>query len=302
MNNHYLKTTHRLLLLSILLMTACSSKIQPIPSSKASLGYVTQVTQDLRSLPPPKEKIVLTIYKFKDQTGQYKENTGITYSTAVTQGATAMLIKALKEAGNGQWFTVLERESIGNLLNERKIIQQTRQQYSADKEVPGLPPLLYSPLILEGGVISYQSNSLTGGFGAKYLGVGGDTEFQRDSVSIYLRTVSVQNGQILQSIDTTKTIFSIKVDLSVFKFVALKDLLEVETGFTSNEPAQLAVLEAIEKAVHTTIIEGVLQGLWQFKDPQQASTIIANYKQEKSTDNVPYTPPVFDTESHTITQ
>ena len=302
MNNHYLKTTHRLLLLSILLMTACSSKIQPIPSSKASLGYVTQVTQDLRSLPPPKEKIVLTIYKFKDQTGQYKENTGITYSTAVTQGATAMLIKALKEAGNGQWFTVLERESIGNLLNERKIIQQTRQQYSADKEVPGLPPLLYSPVILEGGVISYQSNSLTGGFGAKYLGVGGDTEFQRDSVSIYLRTVSVQNGQILQSIDTTKTIFSIKVDLSVFKFVALKDLLEVETGFTSNEPAQLAVLEAIEKAVHTTIIEGVLQGLWQFKDPQQASTIIANYKQEKSTDNVPYTPPVFDTESHTITQ
>jgi curli production assembly/transport component CsgG len=302
MNNHYLKTTHRLLLLSILLMTACSSKIQPIPSSKASLGYVTQVTQDLRSLPPPKEKIVLTIYKFKDQTGQYKENTGITYSTAVTQGATAMLIKALKEAGNGQWFTVLERESIGNLLNERKIIQQTRQQYSGDKPAPSLPPLLYSPLILEGGVISYQSNSLTGGFGAKYLGVGGDTEFQRDSVSIYLRTVSVQNGQILQSVDTTKTIFSIKVDLSVFKFVALKDLLEVETGFTSNEPAQLAVLEAIEKAVHTTIIDGVLQGLWQFKDPQQAEAIVANYKQEKSTDNVPYTPPVFDTEAHTVTQ
>ena len=300
MNNHYLKTTHRLLLLSILLMTACSSKIQPIPSSKASLGYVTQVTQDLRSLPPPKEKIVLTIYKFKDQTGQYKENTGITYSTAVTQGATAMLIKALKEAGNGQWFTVLERESIGNLLNERKIIQQTRQQYSADKEVPGLPPLLYSPLILEGGVISYQSNSLTGGFGAKYLGVGGDTEFQRDSVSIYLRTVSVQNGQILQSIDTTKTIFSIKVDLSVFKFVALKDLLEVETGFTSNEPAQLAVLEAIEKAVHTTIIEGALQGLWQFKDPQQAQAIMAAYQEEKSSESVPYTPPVFDTESTTL--
>ncbi|MEI8209808.1 MAG: CsgG/HfaB family protein, partial [Methylococcales bacterium] len=87
-----------------------------------------------------------------------------------------------------------------------------------------------------------------------------------------------------------------------FKFVALKDLLEVETGFTSNEPAQLAVLEAIEKAVHTTIIDGVLQGLWQFKDPQQAEAIVANYKQEKSTDNVPYTPPVFDTEAHTVTQ
>jgi curli production assembly/transport component CsgG len=263
------------------------------------LGYFTQVTQELRNLPPPKEKVVLTIYKFKDQTGQYKESNapGTTYSTAVTQGATAMLIKALKEAGNGDWFTVLERESIANLLNERKIIQQTRQQYSGEQQVSTLPPLLYSPLILEGGVISYQSNSLTGGFGAKYLGVGGDTEFQRDSVSIYLRTVSVQNGQILQSVDTTKTIFSVKVDLSMFKFVALKDLLEVEVGFTSNEPAQLAVLEAIEKAVYTTIIEGTLQGLWQFKDPQQAKAIIDEYQQEKTSESIPYTPPIFDGES-----
>ena len=302
MNSYFLRLSNNLLYLALLLLTACSSKIQPIASSKATLGYVTQVTQDLRNLPPPKEKVVLTIYKFKDQTGQYKESNmpGTTYSTAVTQGATAMLIKALQEAGNGTWFTVLERESIANLLNERKIIQQTRQQYSGDQQVSALPPLLYSPLILEGGVVSYQSHSLTGGFGAKYLGVGGDTEFQRDSVSIYLRTVSVQNGQILQAVDTTKTIFSVKVDLSVFKFVALKDLLEIETGFTSNEPAQLAVLEAIEKAVHTTIIEGALQGLWQFKDPQQAQAIIANYQQEKSSESVPYTPPVFDTESTTL--
>ena len=298
----YIRLSSSLLCLTLLLTTGCSSKIQPITSSKATLGYVTQVTQELRNLPPPTEKVVLTIYKFKDQTGQYKESNtpGTTYSTAVTQGATAMLIKALKEAGNGQWFTVLERESIANLLNERKIIQQTRQQYSGDKQVAPLPPLLYSPLILEGGVVSYQSNSLTGGFGAKYLGVGGDTEFQRDSVSIYLRTVSVQNGQILQSVDTTKTIFSIKVDLSVFKFVALKDLLEVESGFTSNEPAQLAVLEAIEKAVHTTIMEGALQGLWQFKDPKHAADIIEAYQKEKAIDNVPYTPPTLDSDVHTM--
>lgn len=284
----------------IISFSACSSKIQPISSSKATLGYVTQATHDLRDLPPPKEKIVVTLYKFKDQTGQYKESTGVTYSTAVTQGATSMLIKALKEAGNGSWFTVLERESVGNLLNERKIIQQTRQQYSGDKPVANLPPLLYSPLILEGGVVSYQSNSLTGGIGAKYLGIGGDTAFQRDSVSIYLRTVSVQNGQILQSIDTTKTIFSVKVDLSVFKFIALKDLAEVETGFTSNEPSQLAVLEAIEKAVHSTVIEGALQGLWQFEDPEKAKPLITNYLNEKKADNVSYTPPVFSSDSISI--
>jgi curli production assembly/transport component CsgG len=194
-----------------------------------------------------------------------------------------MLIKALTEAGNGTWFTVLERESISNLLNERKIIQQTRQQY-AGSTGNDLTPLLYSPLIYEGGVVAYQSNSLTGGVGARYLGIGGSTDFQRDFVSIYLRLVSVKNGQILQSVDTAKTIFSFKVDAAAFKFVALKDLLEVEAGFTSNEPSQMAVLEAIEKAVYASVLEGSMGGLWQFKDSNRAKEIIAEYKEEKNDD------------------
>lgn len=301
MNIRYLKTLPCVLwLMLLLLITACSNNIQPMTSSKASLGALTQVTKDLLNLPPPREKIVLTLYKFKDQTGQYKANQQVvTYSTAVTQGATSMLIKALKEAGNGSWFRLLERESIANLLNERKIIQQTRTQYSGKAPVPALPPLLYSPLILDGGIVSYQSNLLTGGVGAKYLGIGGDASFQRDSVGIYLRSISVQNGEILQSIDTSKTIFSIGVDLGVYKFVGFQNLLEIETGFTSNEPSQMAVLEAIEKAVHTMIVEGVMQGMWQFKDPKQGMAVIAAYLNEKN-NGKPYTTPEYDVETHSI--
>lgn len=292
------------------LIASCSSSLQPINSSEASLGYVTQITQALRNLPAPKEKMVVTVYKFKDQTGQYKdESPSMTYSSAVTQGATAMLIKALTEAGNGTWFTVLERESISNLLNERKIIQQTRQQYpaaaknnAAAAKNTDLTPLLYSPLIYEGGVIAYQSNSLTGGIGARYLGIGGSTDFQRDFVSIYLRLVSVKNGQILQSVDTSKTIFSFKVDATAFKFVALKDLLEVEAGFTSNEPSQMAVLEAIEKAVYASVLEGTMNGLWQFKDPKQAAFLLTEYKEEKDNDYMPNLPITTDVISRELTK
>ena len=299
------------------LIASCSSSLQPINSSEASLGYVTQITQALRNLPAPKEKMVVTVYKFKDQTGQYKdESPSMTYSSAVTQGATAMLIKALTEAGNGTWFTVLERESISNLLNERKIIQQTRQQYAdsaknnaaaaknnaAAAKNTDLTPLLYSPLIYEGGVIAYQSNSITGGIGARYLGIGGSTDFQRDFVSIYLRLVSVKNGNILQSIDTAKTIFSFKVDAGAFKFVALKDLLEVEAGFTSNEPSQMAVLEAIEKAVYASVLEGAMSGLWQFKDPNQAAFLLTEYKKEKNNDYMPNLPITTDVMSRQLTK
>ena len=269
------------------LFVGCSAKIQPIKSSQAQLEYKTQVYKDLVSLPPPKEPIVLVVYKFRDQTGQYKPGTGTTgWSTAVTQGATSMLIKALQDAGAGKWFTVLERESLPNLLNERKIIRQTRKQYAGSSKngnPGGLPPLLFAPILLEGGIIAYESNLLTGGLGARYLGIGGSTRYARDTVTIYLRAVSVKNGRVIKSVNANKTIFSFSLDGAAFKFIGFQDLLEVEAGFTTNEPPQMAVLEAIEKGVYSMVIEGVTEGLWSFEDPVQGRQYVANYLREKYT-------------------
>ncbi|MDH5761437.1 MAG: curlin [Nitrospinota bacterium] len=266
------------------LFVGCSAKIQPIKSDKAQLEYKTQVYEDLVSLPPPTEPIILVVYKFRDQTGQYKPGTGTTgWSTAVTQGATSMLIKALQDAGAGKWFTILEREALPNLLNERKIIRQTRKQYEGDAKngSPALPPLLFAPILLEGGIISYESNLLTGGLGARYLGIGGSTQYSRDTVTIYLRAVSVKNGRIIKSVNTSKTIFSFALEGSVFKFIAFQELLEAEAGFTTNEPPQMAVLEAIEKAVYSMIIEGVTEGLWSFQDPARGRQYVKKYLKEK---------------------
>lgn len=273
-----------LVALTLNLVMGCSTKIQPFKSGKAILGFKTQVYDDLISLPPPVEPIIVGLYKFRDQTGQYKPGTGTTgWSTAVTQGGTSMLIKALQDAGHGKWFTVLERESLPNLLNERKIIRQTRKQYEgrADR-TGGLPPLLFAPVVLEGGIIAYESNLLTGGLGARYLGIGADTKYARDNVTVYLRAVSVKNGRIIKSVTTSKTIFSIGVDANIFKFIAFQSLLEVEAGYTSNEPPQMAVLEAIEKAVYSMIMEGILDGLWSFKDPEAGEEAIKKYLLEKN--------------------
>jgi curli production assembly/transport component CsgG len=293
MNTTHTAKTLALLLMGIFLISAigCTTLVKPLKSSKAETGYHSQVIDQLASLPPPREKVILTTYKFRDQSGQYKSSTGtVNYSTAITQGATSMLMKALEDAGRGLWFTVVERESLPNLLNERKIIRQTRLQYVAKEDlarIPQLPPMLYAPLLIEGGVIAYESNLLTGGLGAKYLGIGGQTEFQRDTVTVYLRMVSVQDGRVLKSVQTAKTIFSVKLDASIFKFVGFQQLMEGEVGFTSNEPPQMAVLEAIEQGVYSLIMEGVIDGLWSFQNPDKAKPLVDAYLDDKLVKPVP---------------
>ncbi|AZB35566.1 CsgG/HfaB family protein [Chryseobacterium bernardetii] len=244
-------------------LQACSS-IFGLPSDpeKPTMGEVTASTAELKKLPLPKEKIVVGVYKFRDQTGQYKPSeNGNNWSTAVPQGTTTILIKALEDS---RWFIPIERENIANLLNERQIIRSTRQEYikDADKNTQSLPPLLYAGILLEGGVISYDSNILTGGLGARYFGIGASTQYRQDRITIYLRAVSTLNGEILKTVYTSKTILSTSVNGSFFRYIDTERLLEAEVGLTQNEPVQLAVTEAIEKAVKSLIVEGIQDKIW----------------------------------------
>ena len=250
--------------------------------TRATIGFATAIHNDLISLPPPQEKVVVAVYKFRDQTGQYKTSAAATtFSTAVTQGATSMLNKALEDSG---WFIPIEREGLPNLLNERKIIRSSRLQYEEEsgQKMAALPPMLYAGVLLEGGVIAYDTNFVTGGLGVRYFGIGGSGQLRKDQVTIYLRLVSVKNGQVLKSVSTTKSILSKEVDVGVYRFVSVQKLLEAETGFSTNEPPSMCVMEAIEKAVYDLIIEGIKDGLWGLKDPQDInSPVIQRYLEEK---------------------
>ncbi|MDR6465830.1 CsgG/HfaB family protein [Chryseobacterium sediminis] len=266
------------------ILQACSS-IFGLPSDpeKPTMGEVTSSTAELKNLPLPKEKIVIGVYKFRDQTGQYKPSeNGNNWSTAVPQGTTTILIKALEDS---HWFIPIERENIANLLNERQIIRSTRQEYikDADKNSQALPPLLYAGILLEGGVISYDSNILTGGLGARYFGIGASTQYRQDRITIYLRAVSTLNGEILKTVYTSKTILSTSVNGSFFRYIDTERLLEAEVGLTQNEPVQLAVTEAIEKAVKSLIVEGIRDKIWgKAVDPNGAyQTLINEYNREQ---------------------
>jgi curli production assembly/transport component CsgG len=276
----------RVVLVATLVMSlfACTDLIQPISSSKPSLNYHSRIATLLRSLPPPPEPIVVAVYRFRDETGQYKGSETLTqYSTAVTQGGVSMLIKALMEAGNGKWFKIVEREGLNDLMNERKIITQTRQMYADPKAKPenqNLPPLLYAPILLEGGITAYETNLLTGGIAAHYFGAGGSTEFRRDAVTTMLRAVSVKNGQVLTHTDARKTIFSIQLDSGLFRYVSFKKLLEAEAGVSSNEPPQMAVMEAIEASVYGLIMEGIINQMWTFNDQTKIRPLLEEYFEE----------------------
>jgi len=273
-----------LLYLAVMLLcsSACGSLMQqPIQPSKARLGEDTQGTIALKSLPPPSEKVVVAVYKLRDETGQYKPSeNGASWSTAVTQGGTSILLKALENSG---WFIPIERENVGNLLNERKIIRSSRKQYSGDNNQQViLPPLLYAGVILEGGIVSYDANVITGGAGLRYFGAGASSQYRQDRVTVYLRAISTSNGKILKTVYTSKTILSQAVDIGLFRFVRFGRLLEAETGFTYNEPAQMAVTEAIEKAVLSMIVEGVEDKLWSLKEPRlAASGVFLDYTRER---------------------
>jgi len=271
------------LILLSLLLTSCGSYFnQPMSQQKARTGELSPMSKKLKELPLPEEPIVVGVYNFKDQTGQYKNvDIGSTFSTAVSQGATTMLVKALEDS---KWFTPIERENLGNLLNERNIIRSTRDEYRKNKnpDEPSLPPLLYAGILLEGGIVSYDSNIITGGAGARYFGVGASVQYREDRITVYLRAVSTSNGRVLKTVYISKTILSQAVDASLFRYVNFQRLLEVETGYTKNEPVQLAMKDAIDKAVEALIIEGIQDKLWKTKDGEETNNLLVQeYLKEK---------------------
>ena len=255
---------------------------QPLQPRRAIIGPETPAKRSLLELPKPKEKIVTAVYKFRDQTGQYKPSeAGANWSTAVTQGATTILIRALEESG---WFVPIERENMGNLLNERKIIRSSRAQYEGGDENNNslLPPLLFAGVIMEGGIISYETNILSGGAGIRYFGADASGQYREDRVSIYIRAVSTANGKVLKTVYTTKSLLSQEISTGLFRYVKAQRLLEAETGFTYNEPSEICVTEAIEKAVASLIIEGVNDKLWALKEPADTTSVVfKNYIDEK---------------------
>lgn len=285
------KSAKVLALGAMLALGGCTTLAQSGRSAlpeETSLAYFPKRTQTqilLNDLPAPNRQVAVAVYGFTDQTGQFKPTeAGQTLSRAVTQGASSMLVKALQEAGSRQWFTIVERERLDNLLKERQIISEMRKRYLGEEEVDpaALPALLFAGVLLEGGIVGYDTNTVTGGAGAAFLGIGGRTEYRQDTVTVYLRAVSVRTGEVLTTVTASKTIASQAIGASAYRFVAFRELLEAEWGITANEPDQVALQQAVEKAVYGLVMEGAELNLWQFADAQAAAPMLDLYRNEKN--------------------
>jgi curli production assembly/transport component CsgG len=250
-------------------------------SQPAGLTPVSGVHHDLTNLPPPKGKIVVAVYGFRDQTGQYKPSPDSSFSTAVTQGAASLLNKAMLDSN---WFIPVEREGLQNVLTERRIVRAIEAQQNNGSNLAGLLPAV---ILLEGGIVGYESNVRTGGAGARFLGIGASEEFRTDQVTVNLRAVDIRSGRILVSTTTTKGIYSYKLGADVYRFTSYQHLLEAEVGYTRNEPAQLCVQEAIESALVHLIAQGVRDNHWTLNNSDDInSPILKTYLMSAAQQNL----------------
>ncbi len=247
-------------LLAFVLSGCATLASQPPTVSDVAYRKLVEVPE------PDQGKIVLAVYQFGDLTGQQKPNTNFgEMSKAVTQGSVNLLIKALKDAGDGKWFRVVERDSLQSLLQERKLIRTTRQMTQGENAQP-LGPMLYAGAYITGGIVGYDSNTLSGGYGHRFLGIGYSAQYRHDTVTVMLRLINVVSGEVELAIMAEKTILSVSAGKDKFKYLDLDtQLLEVEFGGAMNEPVTYAVRKVIEASVVELINAGEVKGLWNYK-------------------------------------
>ena len=221
----------------------------------------------LKNVQLPQVSPVVAVYPtaFTDQTGQRKSNSEFAlFSTAITQQPNALLIRALKHAGDGKFFRVVERVGLDNLTKERQLIRSAREQTATDEEKKkALRPLLFAGILIEGAVISYEANLESGGVGARYLGVGNSVQYREDNITVSLRMVSVATGEVLLEVLSQKTIFSYGKSEDVFRFIESgTELVEIELGNARNESSTIALMKAIEGGVLEIVNLGYEKGFW----------------------------------------
>ena len=266
-----------------LLLVGCAGK-------KANFDVRTQKVayESLSTIKSPKgDPIIIAVYDFVDMTGQKKPGGNFaSMSTAVTQGSYQLLIKALQDAGEGKWFRVVERASLPSLLQERKLIRSTRQQVNGEGAEP-LPALLFAGAYITGGIVGYDSDIKSGGVGARILGIQANRQYRQDIVTIILRLVNVQTGEVVITTTIEKTIVSTSVGSDVFKYFDTDTMLvEVEAGFARNEPVTFAIRKAIEKGVVDLIHEGIEKDLWAFDVEVVAVPEIKDYIGDDGQNNI----------------
>jgi curli production assembly/transport component CsgG len=245
-------------------LAACASSVATTGSLNlpSRVGLLTSTSAALAALPPAKRRTNVAVYEFPDLTGQNRPNANYAdYSRAITQGAAAIVAGALKTAGSGTWFNVVERTNIDSLLRERRLIQDT---YEVLKKSPKdkIKPLEFAEYIVTGGIVSFDAPIVGTNIAATYAGVGGGLGTNRNLITVNLRLVRVKDGAVLSSVDVSRPIVSATVSANASRSLTRTRVLEAEASLTVAEATQVAVREAIEAGIYEIARDGAGRGLW----------------------------------------
>jgi curli production assembly/transport component CsgG len=277
-----------LLAIIVVMLSGCAA-IQSTGLSETDPTLTTQrksIKKEFDSMPAPAngKPVSVAVYSFADKTGQRRPQPNVaSLSTAVTQGAETFLIQALQGVGGGQWFDVVERVGIDNLTKERTIIRQMREAYEGPNAKP-LMPMQFAGIIMEGGIVGYDTTTTSGGAGMRIFGIGKQTQWSTDTVTISLRAVSVNTGKVVAVVTVQKTILSTADSATALKFFDQgTKAFEAEVGLTINEPGTYAVKAATEMAVVELIKEGQRKGIWDYKQdaPKPIPVVVPEIKKEE---------------------
>jgi curli production assembly/transport component CsgG len=285
--------TIKILVLLGLLSGCAMTQNERMGSSPKPTKMPVMMQKEFDAIPGPVggQPITVALYSFGDKTGQRRPQANVaSLSTAVTQGSETFLIKALQDVGQGSWFKVVERVGIDGLTRERQLIRQMREAYEGSNAKP-LPPMMFAGILLEGGIVGYDTSVKSGGMAARWLGIGPQTQYSEDVVTVSIRAISVSTGEVLAAVTVQKTIVSASDSVAAMKFfdVGTKSF-EFETGMTINEPATFAVKSTIEMAVLELIKEGIRKNVWSYATT--AKKTVPNETKQEDQATKPEVPPV----------
>jgi len=226
------------------LMAKILEKSSDIMTSRPN---VTAATQLLASLPEREEKPAVAVYSIADRTGQVK-NGG---SAVVTQGATDMMITALKRS---RQFKVLDRINFGDFMNEQNLKTNERL---ASGQGPTIGEMTGADYVIQGAITEYQVDRSTGGAGLSIGGVGGSKEYARATTAIDVRIVNTTSGEVIWSESLKGEILGEKVGLQAFSFMG-NNIVEFETGQGKQEIINLVIRTLLEESVYKIYASGVI--------------------------------------------
>jgi curli production assembly/transport component CsgG len=285
--------------LALLGLSACSH-LPPVndpPAHVAVIGSLAKTSPMLAQLPPAPRQITVAVYDFPDLTGQRKPTPPgavvSELSTAVTQGASSIMIEALKAAGSGTYFNVVDRTRDADQVRERSVIADSTGSPSnkPDKKADGkagssaananIRRLRPAEYIINGGLVAFERSVLISNSSLAILGIGGSKSVIRNYVSVTMRMVRADTAEVVASVTAYRSVDTDTAGISshsrasnglfpdtlLTKYPSPSDYLEADFSGTRNEMTQIAIREAIEAGLIELIDRGNQMALWQ-RPPQ----------------------------------